>query len=169
MYGEIVGSRRFWRFANEENCSLARSAFYRFVKNSCINSQDLVKTHMALVKEEFLGKAFQERNSGCVSYLWDALLVLTKTFPDVWVAGDVKKSPISKFLGFLRNGSFGSPQESYPCILPFISLLPSSFISSEFCKSFFETFWEGSNHIDRFASVLFCKSYFECCVYLLKT
>jgi E3 ubiquitin-protein ligase listerin len=160
---------KFWRFANDQNFNSARSAFYRFVKNICQSSKALFKSHRGLLKTEFLERAFQERNSGCFSYLWDGLLVLTKNYPEVWNAENGKKSAIVKLFGFLKNGTFGSPQESYPCILPLIGLLPEPIVDSEFCKSFFDSFWDGANHIDRFASVLFCKSYYECCLFLSKT
>ncbi|XP_075088640.1 E3 ubiquitin-protein ligase listerin-like [Nicotiana tabacum] len=129
------------------------SVMRSFIKNipHAIKETDI--THLA---DAILG-AFHEKDPSCHSSMWDVILLFSEKFPESWSILKIKKSALSRFWHFLRNGCFGSQQVSYPALLLFLDVLPAQAVEAEkFLLEFFQNLWAGrslsySLHLDRLA------------------
>ena len=166
-YQSLFLDKRLWAHATHEQ-PLIRSSVYRLVKHCILKAPEFADLSIDNLSLYFLSKCFGEKDSECYSYLWDAVLLLTKHYPTVWIKASEKKPVINKFYACLAEGMYGSGKSSYPCVLPLIAHLPASVCDQEFFKHFLGNMWKGSDKIDRFSGLVFLKSYYECCQYLVK-
>lgn len=116
---------------------------------------------------------------------WELLLTLAKAFPECWEHVQLEKTWKGMW-EFLRSGCYGSGMIVYPCLLPFLSLLPSTALrwgpdpgSSGFYRQFLNSIWAGrfstlTNGPSRIISSApvqldpVIKAYFECAHYIFR-
>ncbi|KAM0040615.1 putative transcription factor C2H2 family [Helianthus debilis subsp. tardiflorus] len=152
--------------------SAIRSAAYSLVR-SCVKNvpHALNEANVKTLAPVILG-AFQEKDPTCHSFMWEALLLFSRKFPESWTTLNVQKTLLNPFWNFLRNGCFGSQQVSYPSLVLFLDCVPPKAISTnKFFFEFFRNFWAGkvhsqSSNADQLA---FFKSYRECFLWTLQS
>ncbi|KAJ8562540.1 hypothetical protein K7X08_011831 [Anisodus acutangulus] len=151
--------------------SAIRSATYSVMRSLIKNIPHAIKeTDIIHLADAILG-AFQEKDPSCHSSMWDVILLFSKKFPESWSISKIKKSALSRFWQFLRNGCFGSQQVSYPALLLFLDVVPAQAVEAhKFLLEVFQNLWAGrslscSSHLDRLA--LF-KAMKECFLFSLK-
>lgn len=151
--------------------SAIRSATYSVMRSLIKNIPHAIKeTEIIHLADAILG-AFRETDPSCHSSMWDVILLFSRKFPESWSILKIKKSALSRFLHFLRNGCFGSQQVSYPTLLLFLDVVPAQAIEAQkFLLEVFQNLWAGrslsySSHLDRLA--LF-KALKECFLFSLK-
>ncbi|KAI7738214.1 hypothetical protein M8C21_032883 [Ambrosia artemisiifolia] len=150
--------------------SAIRSAAYSLVR-SCVKNipHALNEAHIKTLAPVILG-AFQEKEPTCHSFMWEALLLFSRRFPESWTTLNVHKTLLNPFWNFLRNGCFGSQQVSYPSLVIFLDCIPPKAITTDkFFLEFFRSFWAGkihsqSSNTDQLAFFL---SYRECFLWTL--
>lgn len=152
--------------------SAIRSATYSVMRSLIKNIPHAIKeTDIIHLADAILG-AFQETDPSCHSSMWDVILLFSKKFPESWSISKIKKSALSRFWHFLRNGCFGSQQVSYPALLLFLDVVPAQAVEAqEFLLEVFQNLWAGrslsySSHLGRLA--LF-KAMKECFLFSLKS
>ncbi|XP_060206970.1 E3 ubiquitin-protein ligase listerin isoform X1 [Lycium barbarum] len=151
--------------------SAIRSAAYSVMRSLLKNIPHAIKeTDIIHLADAILG-AFQEMDPSCHSSMWAVILLFSKKFPQSWSILKIKKSALSRFWHFLRNGCFGSQQVSYPALLLFLDVVPAQAVEAQkFLLEVFQNLWAGrslsySSHLDRLA--LF-KAMKECFLFSLK-
>ncbi|KAJ8561486.1 hypothetical protein K7X08_033963 [Anisodus acutangulus] len=151
--------------------SAIRSATYSVMRSLIKNIPHAIKeTDIIHLADAILG-AFQEKDPSCHSSMWDVILLFSKNFPESWSILKIKKSALSRFWHFLRNGCFGSQQVSYPALLLFLDVVPAQTVEAQkFLLEVFQNLWAGrslsySSHLDRLA--LF-KAMKECFLFSLR-
>jgi hypothetical protein len=169
-YNVLLSTKKFWNLGSHPNSSI-RCAFYRFIKCCTLESgsNDVLVEHESFVVSHFIGKVFAEKSANTHSFMWDALLRVTKQYPHFWSRDtDIV---FGKLYTFLKHACWGSSKISYPCMLPLICSLPLQTFDVEygaFYNDFFQNFWAGRDKLDRSSSALFINSYFECIIYFLR-
>ncbi|MCO5575765.1 hypothetical protein L7F22_029569 [Adiantum nelumboides] len=89
--------------------------------------------------------SFAEKDPACHTAMWDMVLYFSQKYPEVWNTSAANKFVLPRFWSFLRHATYGSAKESYPCILPLLSVLPSQTmkLSVQFLKELFTSLWDG--------------------------
>ncbi|KAG2182361.1 hypothetical protein INT43_007291, partial [Umbelopsis isabellina] len=149
-YDRLLDNEKFWIYGADENPYI-RTAVYHFLQTTLSKWPELVEPRLTLVRRHFLNKAFAESNPTTHSELWDALLLLTRGFPQVW-ANTEKKPLLPKLLNALRNGMNGSVTITYPSLLAlFANLINGIDNDYKLYEDLFSNFWVGgfNDHIDQ--------------------
>ncbi|KAH0637976.1 hypothetical protein KY285_037657 [Solanum tuberosum] len=160
----------FLEFLKSQSSAI-RSATYSVMRSLIKNIPHAIKeTDMIHLADAILG-AFRETDPSCHSSMWDVILLFSRKFPESWNSLKIKKSALSKFWHFLRNGCFGSQQVSYPALVLFLDVVPAQAVEAQkFLLEVFVNLWAGrslsySSQLDRLA--LF-KAIKECFLFSLK-
>lgn len=160
----------FLEFLKSQSSAI-RSATYSVMRSLIKNIPHAIKeTDIIHLADAILG-AFRETDPSCHSSMWDVILLFSRKFPESWSILKIKKSALSRFWHFLRNGCFGSQQVSYPALLLFLDVVPAQAVEAQkFLLEVFQNLWAGrslsySSHLDRLA--LF-KAMKECFLFSLK-
>ncbi|KAJ3323561.1 listerin E3 ubiquitin protein ligase 1 [Boothiomyces sp. JEL0866] len=168
-FATVLSSKTFWTFSSHIS-SHVRGAMYRLVSTLTRKGQDVIENFKDLIASQFLAKVFNDKESVAYSYMWEAILLLSKNYPDMWILASAKKPILPKVLQFLKSGTHGSGKLSYPCLLPLIGHIPNELLteSPDFYTEFFLSFWTGHNMIDRNSSESFAEAYYECLRFVLR-
>ncbi|CAI5493124.1 unnamed protein product [Closterium sp. Naga37s-1] len=89
--------------------------------------------------------AMGEKVSACHGAMWELVLVASCTCPSLWANPSFLKSALPKLWGFLRAGCLGSAEQSYPCLLPLLSVFFRARLhqSQGVLVPFFSNLWQG--------------------------
>ncbi|XP_055812842.1 E3 ubiquitin-protein ligase listerin isoform X2 [Solanum dulcamara] len=166
----LSAHKLFLEFLKSQSSAI-RSATYSVMRSLIKNIPHAIKeTDIMHLADAILG-AFREMDPSCHSSMWDVILLFSRKFPESWSILKIKKSALSRFWHFLRNGCFGSQQVSYPALLLFLNVVPAQAVEAQkFLLEVFQNLWAGrslsySSHLDRLA--LF-KAMKECFLFSLK-
>ncbi|MCD9639553.1 hypothetical protein HAX54_024169 [Datura stramonium] len=151
--------------------SAIRSATYSVMRSLIKNIPHAIKeTDIIHLADAILG-AFQETDPSCHSSMWDVILLFSKKFPESWSILKIKKSALSRFWHFLRNGCFGSQQVSYPALLLFLDVVPAQAVEAQkFLLEVFENLWAGRSlsYSSQLGRLALFKAMKECFLFSLK-
>ncbi|KAI5061228.1 hypothetical protein GOP47_0023733 [Adiantum capillus-veneris] len=91
--------------------------------------------------------SFSEKDPACHTAMWDMVLYFSQKYPEAWNTSATSKFVLPRLWSFLRHATYGSAKESYPCVLPLLSVLPSQTmkLSIQFLKDLFTSLWDGHN------------------------
>ncbi|KAJ3258545.1 listerin E3 ubiquitin protein ligase 1 [Boothiomyces macroporosus] len=161
----LLSSKTFWTFSYHISSHI-RGAMYRLISTLTRNGQ----AHKEMIACQFLARVFNDKESIAYSFMWEAILLVSKSYPEMWIIASEKKPILPKVLQFLKSGAHGSGKLSYTCLLPLIGHIPADLIneSPDFYTDFFSSFWIGHSLIDRNASEAFVDAYYECLYYVLR-
>ncbi|KAJ1734851.1 hypothetical protein LPJ61_000857 [Coemansia biformis] len=126
-----------------------RRSIYRLVRSVMLRCPALAADSHAAVAQALLKHCFADADPGAHGDMWDAVLLTTKAYPQVWAAGDAsgKKGspPIGRVFEFLRLRCRLSPTISYPSILALLANLPDSVLDEpSFQPSLHSALWHGA-------------------------
>ncbi|KAI9263195.1 hypothetical protein BDA99DRAFT_559751 [Phascolomyces articulosus] len=168
-YNALFDSPTLWKFLGH-NSPVIRKSVYRFIKTLLIQWKGILSIRLNIICSAFFASFLSEKEQGTFSDMWDAILLLTKEFPEAWLIAGKKKPIMPKFCNFLRSGLNGAVNIGYPSILVIIANLPSEIRDQPaFYKDLFTSFWKGvsSESIDQSNSDVFMNANAECIVYSL--
>lgn len=154
----------FLDFLKSQSVSI-RSATYSVLKSYIKNIPRVFNEgNLKMIATAILG-AFQEKDPVCHSSMWDAILLLSKRFPDCWTVLNAQKTILNRFWHFLKNGCFGSQQVSYPALVLFLDVVPPKAVAADkFFHDFFNSLWAGRNepHSSNSDHKAFFRAFKEC-------
>ncbi|ORY91172.1 hypothetical protein BCR43DRAFT_446828 [Syncephalastrum racemosum] len=153
-YDALMQSPRLWKFVTHEQ-PLIRRSLYHFTKSLLVRWTDLL-----------------EKEPTTFSDLWDAILLMTKQYPESWMIIGRKKAPLPKLCALLKNGLNGAVSVGYPGLLVlFANLPPEMSHGIKFYQEAFPSFWKGlsTDKIDRTNAHVFTNAYAECAIYCAVT
>lgn len=154
----------FLDFLKSQSVSI-RSATYSVLKSYIKNIPHVFNEgNLKMIATAILG-AFQEKDPVCHSSMWDAILLLSKRFPDCWTVLNAQKTILNRFWHFLKNGCFGSQQVSYPALVLFLDVVPPKAVAADkFFQDFFNSLWAGRNepHSSNSDHKAFFRAFKEC-------
>lgn len=154
----------FLDFLKSQSVSI-RSATYSVLKSYIKNIPHVFNEgNLKIIATAILG-AFQEKDPVCHSSMWDAILLLSKRFPDCWTVLNAQKTTLNRFWHFLKNGCFGSQQVSYPALVLFLDVVPPKAVAADkFFQDFFNSLWAGRNepHSSNSDHKAFFRAFKEC-------
>jgi hypothetical protein len=116
-----------------------------------------------------------EKESSTHIQMWDLVLNYMKVFPQSWEHIDYNQLVFPKLWALLSSGAYGSVEQTYPFMLPFLSLIPKttkiyadekSF--KDFLDNFFNNMWKGfvkSENIKKNNEGVALSAYMECLVF----
>ncbi|KAI9028280.1 hypothetical protein CLU79DRAFT_832688 [Phycomyces nitens] len=171
VYDKLFNDPVLWKYASHQS-PIIRNALYSFIKTLLLSWPDVLETRLELVCPEFFAAVFNEKDGSTHSSMWDALLLITKKFPQSWIVIAKKKTSLPKLCNFLRSGLNGSVGISYPSMLALLANLPKELKQApNFYKDIFDSFWKSlsSEFIDSLNSHIFLNSYIECAIYFIVT
>ncbi|ORX46718.1 hypothetical protein DM01DRAFT_1339377 [Hesseltinella vesiculosa] len=166
-YQNLLDNPTVWNFVTHVSPVIRRSV-HRFIKTLLLQWPDAVEARLDVVGPSFFKSVLGEKEASVHAEMWDALLLLTKKFPDAWFTISQKKSPVAKLCTFLRSGLNGSPSIAYPSMLALLANLPVKMKDEKsFFKDVFTNFWAGlsSSYLDVTNARTLVDAYGECLVY----
>ena len=171
QYDALLNHNRFWQCACSDFAQIRRSC-YSFLKASLKKMPEtFIEPRINVVSMSFVAKAFMDSEPSTHIEMWEAIILLTRQYPQCWQIASAKKPVVNKLFQFLQRGAYGSVSSSYPCLMPLLSVLPAwVFQESNFAffEQFFKSFWDGLHNImDRSCTHTFFTSFFECILYVL--
>ncbi|KAI8085215.1 uncharacterized protein BX664DRAFT_338835 [Halteromyces radiatus] len=170
-YDALFDTTALWKFVTHESPVIRRS-IYHLIKNLLVHWPAILESRLDLICPDFFGTVFGDKDASVHSEMWDALLLMTKKYPDSWMIINKKKPALSKLCNFLRNGLNGSLNIAYPSMIALLANLPSQLMNSpNFYKDVFTNFWKGlsSSIIDKSNSHVLVNAYCECVTYFAIT
>ncbi|KAI9274250.1 hypothetical protein BY458DRAFT_555169 [Sporodiniella umbellata] len=171
-YNIILDSTTLWKKFAAHNNPLIRNSFYHFVKTLLLNWKDTFEDRLALICPNFFAAVFSEKEPFTHSEMWDALLLLTKNFPNSWIIIGRKKPSLPKLYSFLKSGLNGSVAIAYPSLIALLANLPQEMRDTDnFYNDMFDSFWKGlsTGFIEKSNFKLFYDAYIECIIYFTIT
>lgn len=142
QYNQLFDEPKLWSMSQYETPQVRR-AVYSFIKTACQKMPSMFISHvlctaidcskaklgaidqrLETVSPFFPGKIFSDKDPSTHGNLWDALLIFTKAFPQSWLLGSSKRPVLLKLYSFLKKGTYGSINISYPSFLVLIAHLP---------------------------------------------
>ena len=110
------------------------------------------------------------------SLLYYILLEIRSVHPDCWKSIDPRKQVFPNLWNWLKQNGYGTSEETYQFLLPFLALLPDDIIGDigVFAQKFFESIWKGfstqqaTQSLKRTESVKIITALSECHLLLLK-
>ncbi|KAJ2615859.1 hypothetical protein H4S08_001053 [Coemansia sp. RSA 1365] len=121
-----------------------RRSIYRLIRVVMMCSPELAYTWHMTMGQALLRHCFNDGDASAHGDMWDAVLLLTKNYPQIWEVGS-GKSPIERVFAFLRSRSRLAPTISYPSVLALLAQLPPGMIdTASFRNSLHEALWQGA-------------------------
>ncbi|KAJ3416845.1 hypothetical protein HDV05_008430 [Chytridiales sp. JEL 0842] len=170
-YDILLNETTFWESTSSPHSNIRRS-MYKFIKGlSSLSSPSPLEGYQSLLIKHFLGKCFTDKEASVHGDMWDAILLLTKAFPQMWIRAQASESkkgnPIKGLLSFLKNGCYGSGTASYPALVVLMASLPEEVLANESDKVGVEvlnSIWKGlsSGQADRQMGPALIDAYFDC-------
>ncbi|KAJ2112315.1 hypothetical protein IW146_004701, partial [Coemansia sp. RSA 922] len=133
-----------------ESTTYIRRSVYRLIRIVMLKCPELVRDTYRVMARALLSNCFSEADPNAHGDMWDAVLLLTKNYPQAWVSdegGKKAKSVASRLFEFLGSGKCRlSPTISYPSILALLANLPSSIVDDmSFQTAFGDALWKGAS------------------------
>ncbi|KAG1420549.1 hypothetical protein G6F59_007162 [Rhizopus arrhizus] len=171
-YNIILDDTTLWKKFASHSSPLIRKSLYSFIKVLLLSWKDMVEKRLDVICPSFFAAVFIEKESFAHSEMWDALLLMTKNFPQSWIIISKKKPSLPKLYNFLRLGLNGSVNIAYPSVLALLANLPEEIKSvDKFYTDVFDNFWKGlyTEFIEKANFQIFLDAYIECIVYFAIT
>jgi hypothetical protein len=167
-YTNIIDAK-FFRLLASKDTSIRRAA-YAVVSASCQKLPSLIEGKLSTATPAIFG-AIADQDAAAHSDMWQAVLLFIVKFPNVWAQSNAAKQVLPKLWALLRNGCRGSGKESYPTLLPMISVLPASVVDGVgrevLLEKLFSSTWAGMSSADLDGQEpALLKCYMECMAYL---
>ncbi|KAI8365943.1 uncharacterized protein BYT42DRAFT_600693 [Radiomyces spectabilis] len=166
-YDGFFDNSEFWKYVSHDN-PLIRRSVYHLIKVLLLQWEDVLLPRLEKICPGFFTAVFTEKEASTHADMWDAVLLLTKTFPESWLVASKKKPILPKLYAFLRMALNGSVNISYPSLLALCANLPNELKDApSFYKDLFSNFWKGlhTDTFDKSNAHLFFNAYMECIVY----
>ncbi|KAJ1752412.1 hypothetical protein LPJ79_001275 [Coemansia sp. RSA 1821] len=130
-----------------DSSSFIRRNVYRLIRAIMLKCPQLVGNSHANLSRALLKHGFADSDPTIHGDMWDAVLLTTKNYPDIWLAsGEVDKKAVERVFEFLRTKCRLSPTISYPSILALLANLPQQVLNQpQFPQKFEEALWQGGS------------------------
>ncbi|KAJ1720833.1 hypothetical protein LPJ53_004577 [Coemansia erecta] len=151
QFDEVLGSKTALKFVSSQS-SLIRRGVYRLIRNVMLHCPALARDTNGVLAQALLAGCFGDSDPNAHGDMWDAVLLTTKNYPQVWLSdssSDSKKKqkkPIDRLLEFLRTRCRLAPTISYPSILALLANLPAAVLDApSFQSDFDNALWQGAS------------------------
>ncbi|KAJ2061715.1 hypothetical protein GGI17_002890 [Coemansia sp. S146] len=150
-FDELLGNKEAMAFVGgSESATYIRRSVYRLIRIIMLKCPELVRDTYRVMAQALLSNCFAEADPNAHGDMWDAVLLLTKNYPQAWVSdegGKKAKSVASRLFEFLGSGKCRlAPTISYPSILALLANLPSAIVDDmSFQTAFGDALWKGAS------------------------
>ncbi|KAJ2753356.1 hypothetical protein GGI19_003187 [Coemansia pectinata] len=150
-FDELLGNKQAVAFVGGgESTTYIRRSVYRLIRIIMLKCPELVRDTYRVMAQALLSNCFAEADPNAHGDMWDAVLLLTKNYPQAWVSdegGKKAKSVASRLFEFLGSGKCRlAPTISYPSILALLANLPSAIVDDmSFQTAFGDALWKGAS------------------------
>ncbi|KAJ2741734.1 hypothetical protein GGI20_004982 [Coemansia sp. BCRC 34301] len=145
LFNDVLGNKKAMGFVGDRSSTFIRRSVYRLIRIVMLTNPALVSDTYEIIGQALLSSSFLEADPNAHGDMWDAVLLLTKNYPQAW-AVDVGKKKKGLF-EFLSSGKCRlAPTISYPSILALLANLPASIVDdSMFQSGFGDALWKGAS------------------------
>ncbi|KAJ2907769.1 hypothetical protein GGI21_003556, partial [Coemansia aciculifera] len=146
LFGQLLGRKEAMLFVGDRLSTFIRRSVYRLIRAVMLKFPELVSGDgHGPMAQALLSNWFNEADSNAHGDMWDAVLLLTKNYPQAWTV-DVSKRKKGVF-EFLSSGKCRlAPTISYPSILALLANLPPSIVDeASFQSAFGDALWKGGS------------------------
>ncbi|KAJ2688482.1 hypothetical protein IWW39_002174 [Coemansia spiralis] len=149
-FDELLGNREAMKFVGSNESTFMRRSVYRLIRIIMLKCPELVRDTYRVMAQALLSNCFAEADPNAHGDMWDAVLLLTKSYPQVWAideGGKKAKSVASRLFEFLGSGKCRlAPTISYPSILALLANLPPAIVDDmSFQAAFGDALWKGAS------------------------
>jgi len=147
-YEGVVQNNKLWTLASCEDAS-TRSGTHKLLVLCLEKQTDLVSGSLETISRAFISKALRASQTTSALSLVQALVQLTRTFPEVWTSAyKGKHSPVDDLRHFVQKGSQGASSEYWQALRALVVILPIGILPREpdAILKFLESFRRGINH-----------------------
>ncbi|KAM3076981.1 hypothetical protein ACMFMF_004896 [Clarireedia jacksonii] len=163
--GVVRNNKKLWTLASCEDSS-TRIGTHKLLALCLEKQADLVSGSLETISRAFISKALRATQTASALSLVQALVQLTRTFPESWTSAyKGKHSPIDDLKHFVQKGSQGASAEYWQTLRALVVILPIGVLPREHDEilKFLESFRKGINHREesKFNSSAAWSSYLE--------
>ncbi|KAJ2780421.1 hypothetical protein GGI15_003538 [Coemansia interrupta] len=151
QFDQLFGNKSALKFVSSQS-SLIRRGFYRLIRNVMLHCPALARDTNGVLAHALLSSCFGDSDPNAHGDMWDAVLLTTKNYPQVWLcdsSSDSKKKqkkPVDRLLEFLRTRCRLAPTISYPSILALLANLPADVLDApSFQSDFDNALWQSAS------------------------
>ncbi|KAJ2812274.1 hypothetical protein H4S07_001513 [Coemansia furcata] len=157
-FDELLGNKEAMAFVGGgggggESTAFIRRSVYRLIRTIMLKCPELVRDTYRVMGQALLSNCFAEADPNAHGDMWDAVLLLTKNYPQAWApeeegsGGKKAKSVANRLFEFLGSGKCRlAPTISYPSILALLANLPSAIVDDmSFQTAFSDALWKGAS------------------------
>ncbi|KAJ2856698.1 hypothetical protein GGI22_003734, partial [Coemansia erecta] len=133
-----------------------RRSVYRLIRTVMLKHRGLAQNSYKPLAQSLLSSCFADNDPNAHGDMWDAVLLMTKSYPQAWTElvadgkassssrDGRKKSPVDRLFEFLQSRCRLAPTISYPSILALLANLPASVLDEpSFQPEFHKALWQG--------------------------
>lgn len=152
-FDKVLDNKSSVKFVAHTSTHVRRSV-YKLVRVIMLRCPGLVRDSYQTLGHALLSNCFIDGDASAHGDMWDAVLLLTKKYSQIWTAegkvattaGSKKKSIESKLFEFLRKRCKLSPTISYPSILALLATLPAEILDTVgFESNLLDSLWQGAS------------------------
>ncbi|KAJ2235471.1 hypothetical protein H4R99_001948 [Coemansia sp. RSA 1722] len=154
QFDAILGTKPALKLVSSQS-PFIRRGFYRLIRIVMLRCPELVRDVHGVLAQALLSSCFKDSDPNAHGDMWDAVLLTTKNYPQVWIGDAVsapgaehkkgKQQPLDRLLEFLRSCCHLAPTVSYPSILALLANLPASVLdAASFQSDFDSALWQGA-------------------------
>ncbi|KAF9978540.1 hypothetical protein BGZ73_001959 [Actinomortierella ambigua] len=145
----LLDNPKLWKYFAYPH-PMVRRAAYSLLRTILHKAPQVVPNRLQLIAEEFFPAALGDTDQATHSDMWDALLMLTKHFPESWQTSLESKKPVMVlFSQFLKAAGHGSTLVAYRSLLPLASSWNDATVVGKqgtglpFIRTLFDDIWKG--------------------------
>jgi hypothetical protein len=131
-YDEYFSEEAVWKSITFDDSAVRKTACQLLF--ACLDRK-LPYVDTPKVKQAFVTGGLKTNQAGSALEYVIALTKLTQSNPEIWVAGNEKKSPLSRLQAFIAKGSQGSPPKFWEYLDQLLSSLPTDALTLDAASS----------------------------------
>ncbi|KAJ2723391.1 hypothetical protein GGI07_002666 [Coemansia sp. Benny D115] len=153
QFDDLLANKTALKFLSNHSSFIRRSV-YRMIRAIMLRCPEVARASCVPLAQALLRNCFEDTDPNAHGDMWDAVLLMTKNYPQVWLddaraEGKKKTSALDRLFEFLRVRCRLSPTISYPSILALLANLPAEVLDApSFQPTFNSALWQGAAHMD---------------------
>lgn len=125
-YEDLAQSSKLWKLVYSPDGALARTVL-DLVAVMVSSHPKYAESALPLISKNLITKGLEKASNAVLTDILQALIVLTRAFPQCWELASTDKRPaLDYLLDFVRKGSRRSGRYFWPSVLALLSSLPDS-------------------------------------------
>ncbi|KAI9847626.1 MAG: hypothetical protein M1837_002200 [Sclerophora amabilis] len=126
LYDELLMGNGIWNYSYHKD-AFVRRCVYRLLRTCLVKQKSLISSNLTTISTTIISKSLNTTQAGSAWDYSEMLVLLTKTYPNIWTDTYTAKKPVgARLRQFLKKGAQGGPPEVWDNISRIFEDLPEA-------------------------------------------